>query len=64
MVKKRSKTPKKPWDNEEDKLLKQYYGTISKKHLKFIFEGRTPAAIQSRVKRLRKKGWTFDTTRR
>ena len=64
MAKKRSKTLKKPWDNEEDTLLKQYYGKISMKHLKFIFEGRTPAAIQSRVKRLRKKGWTFDTTRR
>ena len=64
MAKKRSKTPKKPWDIEEDKLLKQYYGNISMKHLKFIFEGRTPAAIQSRGKRLRKKGWTFDTTRR
>ena len=64
MAKKRSKTPKKPWDNMEDKLLKQYYGNISMKHLKTIFEGRTPAAIQSRVKRLRKKGWTFDTTRR
>ena len=64
MAKKRSKTPKKPWDDKEDKLLKQYYGRISMKHLKFIFEGRTPDAIQSRVKRLRKKGWTFDTTRR
>ena len=64
MAKKHSKTPKKPWDNEEGNLLKQYYGNISMKHLKFIFEGRTPAAIQSRVKRLRKKGWTFDTTRR
>jgi len=64
LAKKRSKTPKKPWDDKEDKLLKQYYGRISMKHLKFIFEGRTPDAIQSRVKRLRKKGWTFDTTRR
>ena len=64
MTKKHSKTPKKPWYNEEENLLKQYYGNISMKHLKFIFEGRTPAAIQSRVKRLRKKGWTFDTTRR
>ncbi len=64
MAKKRSKTPKKPWDDKEDTLLKQYYGRISMKHLKFIFEGRTPDAIQSRVKRLRKKGWTFDTTRR
>ena len=64
MAKKRSKTPKKPWDIEEDRLLKQYYGSISMKHLKFIFEGRTPAAIQSRVKLLRKKGWTYDTNRR
>jgi len=64
LAKKRSKTPKKAWDDKEDNLLKQYYGKISMKHLKVIFEDRTPAAIQSRVKRLRKKGWTFDTTRR
>ncbi len=64
MTKKRSKTPKKPWDNQEDNLLKQYYGKISMKHLKIIVEARTPAAIQTRVKLNRKKGWTFDTTRR
>ena len=29
MAKKHSKTPKKAWDNEEDNLLKQYYGNIT-----------------------------------
>ena len=64
MNRKSSKGTKRPWDQKEDDLLKQYYGQISMKHLRHIFEGRSDAAIRSRVKRLRKKGWTFNTTRR
>jgi hypothetical protein len=64
LKRKGKKAVKKPWDDQEDNLLKQYYGQISMKQLKIIFEGRTEPAIQSRVKRLRKKGWSFDTVRR
>jgi hypothetical protein len=58
------KGTKLAWDSKEDDLLKQYYGTISMKQLRMIFENRSDDAIRSRVKRLRQRGWSFNTTRR
>ena len=58
----RGKTP--DWTEKEDRLLKDYYGTMRIKELQRIFPDRTENAIRGRVKRLRKKGWSFDTTRR
>jgi len=62
--KQNTKQTKRAWDDTEDDLLKQYYGSISMKQLRLIFDGRSENAIRSRVKRLRKKGWSFNTTRR
>jgi len=62
--KQNTKQTKRAWDDTEDDLLKQYYGSISMKQLRLIFDGRSENAIRSRVKRLRKKGWSFTTTRR
>jgi len=62
--KQNTKQIKRAWDDTEDDLLKQYYGSISMKQLRLIFDGRSENAIRSRVKRLRKKGWRFNTTRR
>jgi|TARA_B110000438_G_C15536106_1_gene530637 hypothetical protein len=64
MKNKSTKQTKTAWDSKEDDLLKQYYGNLSMKQLRLIFEGRSENAIRSRVKRLRKKGWSFNTTRR
>ena len=58
----RGKTP--DWTTKEDSLLKDYYGSMKLKELKNIFPDRTENAIRGRVKRLRKKGWSFDSTRR
>jgi|TARA_Y100000033_G_C2664233_1_gene71081 hypothetical protein len=63
LKKKRSNQKKPAWDIKEDDLLKRYYGQIAMKELRYILD-RSEAAIRSRVKRLRKKGWTFNTTRR
>lgn len=58
----RGKTP--DWTQKEDRLLKDHYGTMKLKELQHIFPDRTENAIRGRVKRLRKKGWSFDTRRR
>ena len=58
----RGKTP--DWTSREDQLLREYYGSMKLKELKYIFPERTENAIRGRVKRLRKKGWSFDSTRR
>ena len=58
----RGKTP--DWTTREDQLLRDYYGSMKLKELIYIFPERTGNAIRGRVKRLRKKGWSFDSTRR
>ena len=58
----RGKTP--DWTEKEDRLLKEYYGSMKLKELLHVFRDRTENAIRGRVKRLRKKGWSFDSTRR
>ena len=58
----RGKTP--DWTEKEDRLLKEYYGSMKLKELLHIFPDRTENAIRGRGKRLRKKGWSFDSTRR
>ena len=58
----RGKTP--DWTEKEDRLLKEYYGSMKLKELLHILPDRTENAIRGRVKRLRKKGGRVDSTRR
>ena len=53
----------KAWTNRKVDLLKRYYGVISIQELSSMI-GHTESAIRSKVYSLRKRGWTFDTTRR
>ncbi len=51
------------WTHEDRKWLKKNYGKLSVQecadHL-----NRTPGAVRSQVLYLRKRGWTFSSTRR
>ncbi len=51
------------WTQEEDYHLKEYYGNKSVREISVMLN-RTEEAIRGRVARLRKKGWSFDSTRR
>ena len=53
----------KAWTNRKVDLLKRYYGVISIQELSKMIE-HTESAIRSKVHSLRKRGRTFDTTRR
>lgn len=55
---------KKPWSKLERNILKQYYGEIPIKSLIDKLPGRTEKSIRSQVYYLRKRGWTFNSTRR
>jgi len=51
------------WSHEDRQWLKNNYGLVSvaecAEHL-----NRTPGAVRSQVLYLRKRGWTFNSTRR
>ena len=51
------------WTDSEVRLLKKEYGTVDTKELA-VRLNKTPTAIYSKVQYLRKRGWTFDSTRR
>ena len=51
------------WTHEERKWLKQKYGTLSVDECATYLE-RTPNAVRSQVLYLRKRGWSFSSTRR
>jgi len=51
------------WTSDEDSHLKEYYGTRSVRELAVML-ARSEDAIRGRVKRLRRKGWSFNSTRR
>ncbi len=51
------------WTQDEDYHLKEYYGHRSVKEIALVLN-RSEDAIRGRVRRLRKKGWSFDSTRR
>ena len=57
------KIKSKAWTNRKVDLLKRYYGVINIQKLSKMLE-HTDSAIRSKVYSLRKRGWTFDTTRR
>lgn len=53
------------WTWEETLLLKELYGTMTVAQLREQhFPHKTEASITSKVRDLRKRGWTFDTIRR
>jgi len=51
------------WTDSEVRLLKKEYGTATTQQLA-VRLNKTPTAIYSKVQYLRKRGWTFDSTRR
>ena len=51
------------WTEKEDYHLKEYYGNKPVREIAVVLN-RTEEAIRGRVARLRKKGWSFDSTRR
>ena len=51
------------WTDAELRQLKKYYGTISNIELAARLN-KSPSAITSKVHYMRRRGWTFDTTRR
>lgn len=51
------------WTQKEDYYLKQAYGGSSVELIALMLD-RSEDAVRGRVKRLRKKGWSFDSTRR
>ena len=53
----------KAWTDRKVNLLKRYYGVISIQELSRK-TGHTISAIRSKVHSLRKRGWTFNSTRR
>ena len=50
----RGKTP--DWTQKEDRLLKDYYGTMKLRELRHIFPDRTENAIRGRLKDCEKRG--------
>ena len=51
------------WTDSEVRLLKKEYGKVNTSVLA-VRLNKTPTAIYSKVQYLRKRGWTFDSTRR
>ena len=51
------------WTDSEVRLLKKEYDTADTQQLA-VRLNKTPTAIYSKVQYLRKRGWTFDSTRR
>ena len=51
------------WTDSEVRLLKKEYGTADTQQLA-VRLNKTPTAVYSKVQYLRKRGWTFDSTRR
>ena len=51
------------WTEKEVRLLKKEYGKVNTSDLAVRLH-KTPTAIYSKVQYLRKRGWTFDSTRR
>ena len=51
------------WSESDIRLLKKEYGKVSTTALA-VRLNKTPTAVYSKVQYLRKRGWTFDSTRR
>lgn len=51
------------WTDKEDLLLKRDYGMHPVREIAVILN-RSEDAVRGRVRRLRKRGWSFDSTRR
>ena len=51
------------WTDKQVKLLKRFYGEIEISEMAIMLE-KSPQAIRSKVHYLRRRGWTFDSTRR
>lgn len=59
----RNKLKNPRWTEKEDLLLKRDYGIHSVREIAAMLN-RSEDAIKGRVRRLRQKGWSFDSTRR
>lgn len=51
------------WTDSELRQLKREYGTIATGELA-VRLNKSPSAVTSKVHYLRRRGWTFDSTRR
>ena len=57
------KSKKSRWSEKDIRLLKKLYGELPIEELQGIL-GKTESAIRSKVHYLRKRGWSFNSTRR
>ena len=57
------KSKKSRWSEKDIRLLKKLYGELPIEELQGIL-GKTESAIRSKVHYLRKRGWSFTSTRR
>ncbi len=62
-IKKKYEIKNPRWTEKEDLHLKEYYGCHPVREISILLN-RSEDAIRGRVQRLRKKGWSFDSTRR
>ena len=51
------------WTDKQVKMLKKFYGEMELQDISHMV-GKTPSAVTSKVHYLRKRGFTFNTTRR
>ena len=51
------------WTDKQVKMLKKFYGDMELQDISHML-GKTPSAVTSKVHYLRKRGFTFNTTRR
>ena len=59
----RNKLKNPRWTQKEDLHLKEHYGLRSVAEIAIVLN-RSQDAVKGRVRRLRQKGWSFDSTRR
>jgi hypothetical protein len=57
------KESKSKWTDTQIRLLKELYGELSVEEIANKI-GKTPSAVYSKVHYLRKRGWSFNSTRR
>jgi hypothetical protein len=51
------------WTDKQVKLLKRFYGELDISEMAIMLE-KSPQAIRNKVHYLRRRGWTFNSTRR
>ena len=51
------------WTDKQVKMLKKFYGEMERQDISHMV-GKTPSAVTSKVHYLRRRGWSFNPTRR